>query len=275
MMLMEYGAKTDLGQVRKNNEDNCFVDDKTGLLFVCDGMGGHNSGEVASKLAVEVISKNFSQNMQKQRNPDATQVVFGENNPKISDTANRLVSSIRLANTVIFESSRNYPQNQGMGTTVVAVAAVGNIYTVGWVGDSRVYLVRHGQIQQLTVDHSLVQEQVNKGLITDSQAESSEYKNILTRALGSAENVEIDTLEIPQMDDDYILLCTDGLTRMLDDNTILETVKKFAKPQDICDNLIALANEAGGRDNVTAVVAYRKSENLWNVFIKAVSKSTK
>jgi len=114
MMLMEYGAKTDLGQIRKNNEDNYFIDDKTGLLIVCDGMGGHNSGEVASKLAVDVISKNFSQNMEKQRNPDATQVVFGENNPKISDTANRLVSSVRLANTVIFESSKNSPQNQGM-----------------------------------------------------------------------------------------------------------------------------------------------------------------
>jgi len=125
------------------------------------------------------------------------------------------------------------------------------------------------------VDHSLVQEQVNKGLITDSQAETSEYKNILTRALGSAENVEIDTLEIPQMDDDYILLCTDGLTRMLPDGNILEAVKKFAKPQDICDNLIALANEAGGRDNVTAAVAHRKSENLWDLFVKTVGKSAK
>jgi serine/threonine protein phosphatase PrpC len=273
-MPLEYGAKTDLGQIRKNNEDNFYIDEKSDLFIVCDGMGGHNSGEVASKLAVDVISKNFTQSVDKQQNnPDATQVMFGENNPKISELANRLVSAIRLSNTVIFESSRNYPQNQGMGTTVVAVVSKGGTHTVSWVGDSRVYLVRHGQIQQLSVDHSLVQEQMNKGLITGSQAETSEYKNILTRALGAAENVEIDTLEIPSMEDDYVLLCTDGLTRMLPDDKLLEAVKKFERPQDICDNLIALANEAGGRDNVTAVVIHRKSENLWDKFIKAVGKS--
>lgn len=273
-MPLEYGAKTDLGQVRKNNEDNFFIDEKNGLFIVCDGMGGHNSGEVASKLAVDVISKNFGQSVDKQqRSPDSTQVMFGENNPKISETANRLVSAVRLANTVIFESSRNYPQNQGMGTTVVAVVTKDGVHTVSWVGDSRVYLVRHGQIQQLSVDHSLVQEQMNKGLITGLQAESSEYKNILTRALGAAENVEVDTIEIPAMEDDYLLLCTDGLTRMLPDDRILEAVKKYEMPQVICDNLIRLANEAGGRDNVTAVVTHRKSENLWDKFIKAVGKT--
>ncbi|MFH1368365.1 MAG: Stp1/IreP family PP2C-type Ser/Thr phosphatase [Elusimicrobiota bacterium] len=273
-MTIEYGAKSDVGQVRKNNEDNYIIDEKTGLYIVCDGMGGHSSGEVASKLAIDVIAKNFSQSVQKQQNPDSTQVMFGESNPKISGTANRLVSSIRLANQVIFESSRNYPQNQGMGTTVVAVSAFENTFIISWVGDSRVYLIRSGRIQQMSIDHSLVQEQVSKGLITDSQAESSDYKNILTRALGAAEIVEVDTIEVPASEDDYLLLCSDGLTRMLTDEQMMNVFKKFENPQNICDNLIAQANQAGGRDNVTAIVVHKKSGNIWDKFIKVVGSKT-
>lgn len=269
-MTIEFGAKSDVGQVRKNNEDNYIIDEKVNLFVVCDGMGGHSSGEVASKLAVDVLSKNFAQTIEKDQKPDATQVVFGENNPKISPSANKLASSIRLANQVIFESARNYPQNQGMGTTVVAAYAKDDSHIICWVGDSRVYLIRHGRIQQITVDHSLVQEQVNKGLITDSQAETSEYKNILTRALGASENVEVDTIEIPPMDDDYLLLCSDGLTRMLTDEQIMNVFKKFDSPQEICDNLISQANQAGGRDNVTAVVAHKKAGSIWDKLIKSI-----
>lgn len=273
-MIIEFGAKSDVGQIRKNNEDNFIIDEKSGLFVVCDGMGGHSSGEVASKLAVDVVSKNFAQSLQKQQNADSTQVMFGETNPKISETANRLVSSIRLANQVIFESSKNQPQNQGMGTTIVAVAATAGTHIVSWVGDSRVYMARNGHLQQMTVDHSLVQEQVNKGLITGSQAETSEYKNILTRALGAAESVEVDTIELTAEDDDYLLLCSDGLTRMLTDEQLMAVIKKFEKPQDICDALIAQANQAGGRDNVTAVVVHRKSQNLWEKFINVVGSKT-
>lgn len=265
MATIEYAARTDMGRVRKNNEDNYVADNDTGLFAVADGMGGHNSGEVASKLAVDVISKNVRQALETSAaEPDKTQVLFGQNNPALSSRANHLISAIRLANQVIYESSHTYAQNNGMGTTVVSTLVRDNTYTIAWVGDSRLYLARHGHLQQLTVDHSLVQEQVNKGLISSAQAEESELKNILTRALGSAENVEVDAVEIDAFDDDYLILCSDGLSRMVSDDGILTAVKAGREPKEICDRLIEQANEAGGRDNVTVIVLHRKAQRFWD-----------
>src|SRR3989339_422032 len=267
-MPVTFCAKSDPGKVRTNNEDNFFTDPELGLFIVADGMGGHSSGEVASKMAKDVISANYKSALLKQRDTEHTQVMFGQNNPALSESANHLVSSIRIANQVIYESSQAYPQNQGMGTTVVSVLVKDKSYVVAWVGDSRVYLIRHNQIQQLSTDHSLVQEQVTKGLISADQAEKSEFKNILTRALGAAETVEIDAVETPAFDGDYILLCSDGLTRMLSDQKILEIIQKAQRPDAICEELISAANEAGGRDNVTAVIIENKSENVWSKLIK-------
>ena len=271
-MKMEFAAKSDMGKVRTNNEDSFFVEPEIGLFIVADGMGGHASGEVASKMACEIISKNLKTSLANNDDTDKTQVIFGENNPGISKPANSLLSAIRLANRVIYEASTTMSQNQGMGTTLVAVLARDNSYIISWVGDSRIYLARHGQLQQLTSDHSLVQEQVNKGLITNEQAETSEFKNVLTRALGTAEEVQADIAETPAFEDDYLILCSDGLTRMVSDQIILDTIKKYDNPDAICNELIDLAIKAGGRDNVTAVVLSNKADNFWKKFMKSVAK---
>ncbi|MHB9155977.1 MAG: Stp1/IreP family PP2C-type Ser/Thr phosphatase [Endomicrobiales bacterium] len=272
-MTIEYAAKSDVGKVRKNNEDSFAVDEKNGLFVVCDGMGGHNAGEVASRMACDLIIKNMRQTLELKQETDRTQVMFGQNNPRLSDPANRLVSSVRLANQVIYEASHTYSEKSGMGTTVVALLVMENSYVVAWVGDSRVYLVRHKQLQQLTTDHSLVQEQVSKGLMTSEQAENSEFKNILTRALGSAENVEADAVEIPAFDNDYLLLCSDGLTRMVPENKILEAIEGARNTQEAGERLVTLAVEAGGRDNVTVIVVNRKAEKIWNRIFKTVIKA--
>jgi protein phosphatase len=270
-MSIEFGAKSDVGKVRTNNEDSYAVTPDTGLFIVADGMGGHNSGEVASKMAVEVAGRNFSQAIARhEAEPDKTQVLFGNADPLLSETANYLVSSIHLANQVLTEASRSSKENQGMGTTFAAVVVGAAKYTVAWVGDSRVYLVRHNQLQQLSTDHSLVQEQVAKGLITPEQAETSEFKNILTRALGVADTVTPDTVEIEAFDDDYILLCSDGLTRMVPDQEILAIIREAAEPQAACDRLIERALQNGGRDNVTAVIVHRRQDGIWKKILKAV-----
>jgi protein phosphatase len=160
-----------------------------------------------------------------------------------------------------------------MGTTVVATLVREDGYIVGWVGDSRVYLVHDGKIRQLTVDHSLVQEQVNRGLITAEQAETSEFKNILTRALGAEENVEVDVVAVPPSGDDYLILCSDGLTKMLGNDRILETVLTQQSAELICKQLVDMANAAGGRDNVTVVVVHNRQESFWKRFIKSVAKA--
>ena len=257
-MVIEYGSRTDLGKVRKNNEDNLTIDPEIGLFIVADGMGGANSGEVASKMAVDIIRNNLRQHLIKK-------------NEKTNYTAH-LISSLELANQAIFEASQNYQQNKGMGTTIVAVLSHDKTYTFGWVGDSRIYLVRHNMIQQLTTDHSLVQEQVRKGLIKPEQAEFSEYKNILTRALGIAQNVEAEVLETPAFGNDYLILCSDGLTRGVSDAKMLEVVESLKEPQAISEKLVDLANEAGGKDNCTVVTIFKKQESLFNKILKSVVK---
>jgi protein phosphatase len=265
---LECAARTNVGCVRTNNEDSFLSDETLGLFIVADGMGGHSSGEVASKMAVNVIANNVRQTITQAAEIDKTRVLFGQNNPVLSEYGNHLVSGIRIANQVIYESGLTASQNKGMGTTVVAVLVWENNYTIAWVGDSRVYLVRHGHLQQLTADHSLVQEQVNRGLITSEQAETSDFKNVLTRALGIAETVEAEAVEIAAFDDDYLILCSDGLTRMVSDDNILAAIQSYRQPAAIGDRLIALALEAGGKDNVTAVVIRRKTERFWDKLLK-------
>jgi protein phosphatase len=272
-MSISFGARSDVGKVRTNNEDNFFVDEKMGLFLVADGMGGANAGEVASKMAMDVISANMKTALARQESaPDKTQVILGQNNPGISPQANHLASSIRLANQVINEASAKYTQNQGMGTTVVAVLEQKGSYSIAWVGDSRIYLVRHNQVQQLSTDHSLVQEQVTQGLITPEVAKISEFKNILTRALGTAPSVEVSVEELPAFDRDYLILCSDGLTRKVTDDMILAAVQEATEPQKIADRLVALANELDGKDNVTVVTVHYKTDTILGKFKNLVGK---
>ena len=252
-MNFEFYGKSDVGKVRQNNEDHFHIEEKLGLLIVADGMGGHNSGEVASKIAVEVTEDSMRKFIQ-----DGQKVILGKVNPKFSEQANQLASSVRLANQCIFETAKSKPQHQGMGTTIDCFLIQKNKFCVAHVGDSRVYLVREGKLYQVTEDHSLVSDQLRKGLITKEEAGKSHMKNILTRALGVDEGVEVDIYEMDCYAGDLLISCTDGLDKMVTDEQILKTVQEMKTPKMIGEHLIDLANAAGGVDNTTVVVAQLK-----------------
>jgi len=252
----EIAGKTDPGKVRDRNEDSIGLLPELGLLVVADGMGGHNSGEVASGLAIETIL-NFAKKML-----GGTKTVVPEGgDPKLSVPARQLAHFIKSANTVIFEKSRAYAKDHGMGTTVVAVLTSPETITVAHVGDSRLYLLRNGVLQRLTEDHSLVMDQVKHGLITEEQAEKSQLQNILTRALGTEEKVEVDVQDHPVFSGDIFMLCSDGLTKMVSDREMVEVLSSPGTPQSWTDRFIEMANAAGGVDNVTVAIARASSDN--------------
>jgi protein phosphatase len=248
---------TDPGKIRKNNEDSYWVDAELGLLLVADGMGGHAAGEVASQMAVDVIRDQVAQGLQTGRIPSV-----GERPLHLSQKGQLLTAALHMANEVVYSASQERPEKKGMGTTIVAVLVDNNKFVVAHVGDSRLYLFRNNSLRQLTRDHSLVAEQVAKGLLTPEQAEASEMKNVLTRALGIKPELDLDVEEHPLQPEDTILLCTDGLCRMAEDRVIEEELKRLSDPNDICHNLVALAVERGGKDNVT-VVAGRTHAVSW------------
>ncbi len=249
---MQYAAaaKTDVGRKRQGNEDSFCLAPELGLFVVADGMGGHAAGEVASHLAVETIHEW----MAKYLAGDPVAVV-GPEDPGCSAEANFLLSSIRLANRLIFEAAKERRDYQGMGTTVVAVLAVGERLTFAHVGDSRIYRVRGGAIEQVSRDHSFVQQQVDKGIITPEEAQESQYRHMITRALGLKESVEIDVAEQPAQVGDILLLCSDGLSDLLEDDEILAILQERAGDMEqACQSLVERANFKGGDDNVTVML---------------------
>ena len=241
---------TDVGTTRDHNEDNLHINNDLELFVVADGVGGQNAGEVASRMAVEVINSHYLKATE-----DDDEPFIGEAVESMSDEVNRMASAIRLANQVVYETSTSNPSLKGMGSTVVAVTATedGNL-AVAHAGDSRVYLIRDGGMFQLTNDHSLVAEQVRAGLITPEEAATSKIRNVITRALGVSPEVEVDMDEQPLEDGDIILLCSDGLTGMVDDDTILSVIEQQPSLEKACEELIRLSNENGGKDNITAVL---------------------
>lgn len=260
-MVIAVGAKTDVGLKRSHNEDNLRVDPDLGLYIVCDGMGGSNAGEVASRLAVETIQQHF-----REAHDNADLPLVGDYDRQFSAKTNRLASAIRLANQVIRREAKDQTGQEGMGTTVVSVAFNGPVLSIAHVGDSRIYLVRGEEIKPLTADHSLVAEQVRRGMMTEEEAERSPQKNIITRALGVDETVDVELDEIPLMQGDEILLCSDGLTRGVKPTEILDAIRREKEPQAASDRLIELANAAGGLDNTTVVlvaVQDTSSPGLW------------
>lgn len=256
------GAKSDVGLKRPHNEDSYCVDAALGLYVVCDGMGGRNAGEVASSLAVEVIQKHLREARQDPQLP-----LMGQPDQRFSAGTNRLASALRLANQVVHGAARNQPDQRGMGTTVVAALLTGNVLSVAHIGDSRLYLIRGEDIQPLTEDHSLVAEQVRRGILTEEEAERSSQKNIVTRALGIEETVAVDLDELPVQAGDALLLCSDGLTRGVKPPDIARVVRGEATPQVAAERLIELANAAGGDDNTTVVlVTLRQDRGFWRRF---------
>jgi serine/threonine protein phosphatase PrpC len=250
-MQLEIGSKTDVGRVRKNNEDTCRVLAARKLFIISDGMGGESHGELASAITGDTIATHCSET-----SDDASIPNFEVQRPDLSERTNRLACAVRLANRRIYETSLANPLLRGMGATVVAAWLDGSCLSLVHVGDSRAYLLRGGVLRRLTSDHTLVAEQVRRGLIKPEEARLSKMQNVLIRALGVQEEVELDAMECMLLDRDVVLLCTDGLTRMVPDSDIARTLVDFPDAQTSADNLAMLANERGGEDNVSVIVVH-------------------
>lgn len=239
-MQIAVGASTDVGMVRQGNEDNFFAeaDEGRGVFVVADGMGGHAAGEVASEMAVQIIARHLLP-MTSVKQDGAPELVG-----KAMQGANRAIYDRMLAET----------DKQGMGTTASVMFLSDHGYLIGQIGDSRVYLLRDGALIQITKDHSYVQEQVDAGLLTPEQARYHPYSNVITRCIGASDEVEADIYTGQALAGDVFLLCSDGLTGMVDDRRLQQLLLARSGPGRIVDSLIAEANGRGGLDNITAVV---------------------
>ena len=254
-MIEAHGA-TDVGRRRKLNEDNFLVDHQSRLFAVCDGMGGHNAGEVASKMAIETIAAFIQKSDGDEK--DITWPYGLET--ELSFEGNRLKTALRLANKRVFKAADNREDYTGMGTTAVAALANGNVLTIGSAGDSRCYLVRGGTLTQLTRDDSWVSAAWAEGILTPEEIERHPLKNVITKAVGAKDNIDIDIVENRLEPGDIVLLCSDGLHGMLHDDQILALLDPAPESlEDAARGLVNAANEAGGKDNVS-VVLLRYSE---------------
>jgi PPM family protein phosphatase len=231
-------ARTDVGIVRSGNEDNYLMLADRGIFIVADGMGGHAAGEVASEMAVRITSHEIGS-------------LRGLSDEQASA---RLSTAIRAANEAIFERTLSEHDKRGMGTTATVLALLPRRYLIGQVGDSRAYLLRNGRFQQLTKDHSYVQEQVDAGLLTPDQARVHPYSNVITRCVGASGDVVPDIYFGALEQGDIILLASDGLTGMLEDAQLTRILTSDGGPQHWVDRMISEANRRGGLDNITAIV---------------------
>jgi PPM family protein phosphatase len=256
LKIISYG-QTDVGMRRDHNEDSYLVLDDFALYVVADGMGGHAGGEMASKLAVVTIGEFVRAEMPKVANGSNGTSFKGpiEQHPALM----LLPTAVKRACAAIFQKAQEMPELQGMGTTVTGVTFIDNYAFFGHVGDSRAYLLRDGHIEQLSEDHSLVNEQLKAGLITAEQARLSRFKNIITRSVGFEEDVAVDTMVVPAKEGDMYVLCSDGLANLASEEEIRDIVyENFLR--DTPRRLIELANDRGGDDNITVVVIYVNGE---------------
>jgi serine/threonine protein phosphatase PrpC len=247
---LSVGARTDVGMIRSGNEDSFFADclPAYGVFIVADGMGGHAAGEVASAMAVQIVTRELS----------------GLNGGELlrDEDAGRAISeALRAANRAIYNRTIEEADKQGMGTTVSALVITESRYVIGQVGDSRVYLMREGSLMQLTKDHSYVQEQVDAGYLTPEQARFHPYSNVITRCVGAGADVQPDLYSGAVRPGDIFLIASDGLTGMVDDRRLSQLLLSGAPPGRIVDAMIAEANGRGGLDNITAIVVQVSAES--------------
>ncbi len=250
MARIEAFGITDVGKKRKHNEDAYALDPAEGFFVVADGMGGHAAGEVAAKITVETIGEFIAATRQKE---EATWPF--KYNHELDFNSNRLAVAIEKANERVMAAVAAQPWLKGMGTTVVAGLLNEKILSLAHVGDSRAYLFRDGELSRLTDDHSWVHEQVAAGILTEEEAKTHPLKNVVTRALGGGPSVSPDLREMEFKKGDGFLFCSDGLTTMLSDEEIRDSVaaSQDADAETLCQNLVDLANEKGGVDNITVV----------------------
>ncbi|HLV60354.1 MAG TPA: Stp1/IreP family PP2C-type Ser/Thr phosphatase [Fredinandcohnia sp.] len=241
-------ALTDVGRRRTENEDAFIADEEVGLFAVCDGMGGHAAGEIASTLALEILRKEVRSNTRVLRALAAD--ASGQHRAAAVELMER---AVQRACREIYRMAEADPTKRGMGTTCAALLIAGGKGVIAHVGDSRIYLLRNGQLHQLTEDHTLVQTQLKQGVITPDEAETSPFRNVITRAVGIQESVQVDTLLTDILPGDLFLLCSDGLHGYLDE---AETQRLLSteSPDRLPRILVDLANERGGRDNITVVI---------------------
>ena len=235
--------RTDIGRLRRQNEDAAWFDESRAVFAVADGMGGHLAGEVASRMAIEAVQRMAQENAC----------------PGIA----ALREAVASAHETILAHAQDHIECAGMGTTLSVLWLGVNYAYIAHVGDSRIYRLREGSLTQITQDHSLVEELVRAGLITREQARTHPRRNIITRALGTHGENEPDLLVTDVRDGDLFLLCTDGLTGMVADGDI-ERVLRENDMETAADRLLALALEAGGRDNVTLILCAREGDGTWN-----------
>ena len=238
---------TDVGLVRKNNEDNFGYDLRHGIFVVCDGMGGQQAGEVASKIAVDTVLEYF------RRTEKNVAPVGGAKFEGVSERAVQLAGAIQLANQEIHDSGARDVQIAGMGSTIVAVAVEDNLFSIANVGDSRIYLIRNHDVVQLTHDHSLVMEQVRRGLMTLEEAEHSKMQNVIVRALGTDDSVEPDLADHEFNPGDVLLMCSDGLSRYVKEDKMAEAVNQESL-EKACADLIEAAKAGNSDDNMTCLL---------------------
>lgn len=246
---IEIVCRTDTGQKREHNEDAVGSDNSLGLVVLADGMGGYQAGEVASEMAVNIVLSDIQDNYQEAMTEEVDDFTG------MSPASTLIENAIVKANSAIHSSAQQKSQYQGMGTTIVVALMHENIVSIGHVGDSRLYRLRDEKLELITEDHSLVRELVRKGYYTEAEAREATNKNVVTRALGVDSEVEPEVQEDMALLDDLYLLCSDGLNDMIEDREIEDILLRYgADLEQTADQLIQLANQMGGKDNISAIL---------------------
>ena len=250
---LEFAAKTDTGRVRSHNEDSVAISVDCGLAILADGMGGYNAGEVASGIATSVLKETLEERLQNQQ--------WEARNSRSKRIQQLIVESIVHTNNSIIEAARIEPQYSGMGTTLVMAFFHHDVVTIAHVGDSRAYRLRQGDLKQITRDHSLLQEQIDAGLVSQEGARFAQNRNLITRAMGIDYDVDVEIHDHVIAAGDLYLLCSDGLSDMLSIEEILAAMISAGSSLDAaCDALVKKANSNGGRDNISVILIKVKSE---------------
>lgn len=248
-MNFEYYSQTDPGLIRENNEDSVSIDATNQVVVLADGMGGYNAGEVASAMATSFIHAELGRWLSE-----------GGREAPVRELKRAMEVCVDNANRSIFNAANSNPLYAGMGTTLVMGVFQGTRAMIGHVGDSRCYRLRGGTLQQITRDHSLLQEQIDAGLISPEQAQFATHKNLVTRALGVEDTVLLEVNEYRVEDGDLYLFCSDGLTDMVSDERIAGLLMAEASVEQIGQTLVETANVCGGRDNISVILAVARAK---------------